>query len=292
MLAIFSILFGVLFFNKAYSQIEIHGHRGARGLAPENTIPGFFKAIEHQVTSIELDVVITKDRQVLVSHEPWISSEICLDSMGQLIPTNKEKQYNIFKLNYSEIVNFDCGSKSVSRFPMQAQYPVHKPLLVDVIIAIERHCAELKLPPVSYNIEIKSTLKGDGVFHPEIGDFCDLVYQVIKEQNITNRVTIQSFDLRAIKHFKTAKYPVKLSVLVEKDENIDLVVEQLGFKPHYYSPDYKLVNKELMTRAKKLNIKVLPWTVNSLEEMEKLQVLGVSGIITDYPDIAKQLLQK
>jgi glycerophosphoryl diester phosphodiesterase len=80
--------------------------------------------------------------------------------------------------------------------------------------------------------------------------------------------------------------------LVESNENIDTLIEQLGFKPHYYSPDYKLVNKELMAKAKKLNIKVLPWTVNSLEEMQKLVDLGVAGIITDYPDIAKPLLQK
>src|SRR5688572_9814981 len=92
-------------------KFDLQGHRGARGLKPENTIPAFIAALDYGVTTIELDVVITKDRQVVLSHEPWMSAEMCMKPDSTLISVQEEKTFLIYKMDYSEVVNFDCGLK-------------------------------------------------------------------------------------------------------------------------------------------------------------------------------------
>ena len=100
-------------------KFDIQGHRGARGLEPENTIPAFILALDSGVTTLELDVVITKDKQVVVSHEPWISSSICLDTAGNAIPEKDEKKLNIYQMTYDQVAKYDCGSKGNDKFPQQ-----------------------------------------------------------------------------------------------------------------------------------------------------------------------------
>ncbi len=97
-------------------KFDVQGHRGARGLIPENTIPGFLLAIDSGVTTIELDVVVTKDKQVVVSHEPWMSAAICLDPSGSPLKPKEEKKFNIYQLTYDEVRQFDCGSLGNTRF--------------------------------------------------------------------------------------------------------------------------------------------------------------------------------
>ena len=133
----FFLLFFFLSCNK-YERFDVQGHRGARGLYPENSVIGFIKSIEMGVNTIELDVVISKDRQVVVSHEPWISHIICVDSLGLKINDDVNK-YNIFKMNYNEIKKFDCGSIKNPKFLSQENSFVSKPLLREVIIKIENY---------------------------------------------------------------------------------------------------------------------------------------------------------
>ncbi|MFM9986247.1 MAG: glycerophosphodiester phosphodiesterase family protein, partial [Flavobacteriales bacterium] len=90
-------------------KFDIQGHRGARGLKPENTIPAFLTALDSGVTTLELDVVITKDKEVIVSHEPWMSSAICSDPSGKPVSEKEEKKYNMYKMTYGQIKQFDCG---------------------------------------------------------------------------------------------------------------------------------------------------------------------------------------
>src|SRR6478609_4608927 len=92
-------------------RFDIQGHRGARGLSPENTIPSFLMALDSGVTTLEMDVVITKDKLVVVSHEPWMAAEICLDKQMNDIPKKDELKYNIYKMTYEEVKQFDCGLK-------------------------------------------------------------------------------------------------------------------------------------------------------------------------------------
>jgi glycerophosphoryl diester phosphodiesterase len=269
-------------------KFDIQGHRGARGIAPENTIPAFLKALDLGVTTVELDVVISKDKKVVVSHEPWMSSEICVDSAGNAVTAAGEKKHNIYQLTYRQISSFDCGSKGNKNYPNQVKSPASKPLLSDVIVAVENHIRNYSLYEVDYNIEIKSTPEGDKKFHPGVEEFSDLVFTVIDEYLPLHRVVIQSFDFRVLKYWKK-KYPeVRLAALVENSKSIDANLEELGFKPSIYSPYYKLLNKEKVDYLHKLKIRVIPWTINEESEMLVFKGMGVDGFITDYPDRAKK----
>ncbi len=266
------------------TQTDIQGHRGARGLMPENTIPAFLKALELGVNTLELDVAVSKDKQVVVSHEPWFSHEICLKQDGTPITEEEEKSFNLFQMNYNEIYRYDCGSKPHPRFPEQQKIQVHKPLLSEVIEAAEAYVQQHKLAPVHYNIEIKSSPEGDGLYHPTPELFTDLVMQVVQTKGIFARTNLQSFDVRPLQVAHT-KYPnMVLALLVENEDGYKENIARLGFTPPIYSPYYKLVDQALMDWARKEDIKVIPWTVNDPGDAKKLIELGVDGIITDYPD--------
>lgn len=269
-------------------KFDIQGHRGARGLMPENTIPAFLKALDLGVTTVELDVVITKDKKVVLSHEPWMSSAICLDMEGKAIEEKREKKLNIYELTYDQVKQFDCGSSGNIKFPHQVKMPVTKPLLSEVIVEIENYIRNYSLYEVDYNIEIKSSKDGEKVFHPSVEEYSDLVYSLIDEYLPMDRVVIQSFDFRVLKYFHK-KYPeVRLAALVENTKSIDANLDELGFKPQVYSPYYKLLNREKVNYLHKLKVRVIPWTVNEENEMLAFKGMGVDGFITDYPDRARK----
>ncbi len=285
----FLILFLSISLGLRAQDIDIQGHRGARGIMPENTIPAFLYALDQGVTTLELDVVVSKDHQIIVSHEPWLSHEICLDTTGNLISKNREKELNLYEMSYTEIREYDCGSKGNSRFTDQTKMKTVKPLLVDVIKAVERHVKGVTLYEVNYNIEIKSTLGGDGVFHPEYKEFSDLVFKLIDQYLPWERVIIQSFDFRALKYWNEQYPDVKLAVLIENLKSPKTNLKELGFTPEIYSPYFKLLSKSKVSEIKKLGMQVIPWTVNNKEDMKKLVSWKVDGLITDYPNRANEL---
>ena len=149
-------------------RFDVQGHRGARGLRPENTIPAFLIALDSGVTTLEMDLCITKDGKVVVSHEPFMSADICLDEVCAEIKRTDEEQFNIFEMTYEQVLKFDCGSKGNDRFPEQIKSSQTKPLLRDVIIAAEDHIKSFTRYEVDYNLEIKSTPDGDWKFHPGV----------------------------------------------------------------------------------------------------------------------------
>jgi len=269
----------------AQTAFDWQGHRGARGLMPENTIPAFQQALDLGVTTLELDVVVSKDKQVVVSHEPFFSGEICTGPSGKPIPKSEEKRHNLYGYTYAEIQQFDCGSRGNPRFPEQRKQPARKPLLSDVIRRMEAYRREKNLPHFGYNIEIKSSPAGDNVFHPGVAEFSDLVYRTITAQLPPERFTLQSFDFRVLKHWH-ANYPsVKLVALVENLRGVEKNLTELGFTPAVYSPYYQLLTgKGAVDKIHALGMKVIPWTVNNPADMKRLKEWGVDGIITDYPD--------
>jgi len=271
-------------FNRNF---ELQGHRGARGLFPENSLEGFLAAVELQVNTLEMDVVISGDSQVVVSHEPWISSQICRPEDGR--PIAEGKGLNIFRMTYDEITRYDCGSLPHPDFPLQAKIPTVKPLLADVVTEVEANVKALELPPVNYNIEIKSNPDDDNIFHPEPATYVKLVYDEMVRSGIRDRTTVQSFDVRALQAMKQLDSSVPVSLLVYESNGFENDLEKLGFTPEVYSPYFKLVDKELVRSCKQNGIRLIPWTVNEEEDMVRLIELGVDGIITDYPDIALTL---
>ena len=144
--------------------------------------------------------------------------------------------------------------------------------------------------PVNYNIEIKSSEDGDGEYHPEPGEFVDLVVEVVKTQGILDRTNLQSFDIRALQEARNRYPEIPLALLIEINPNHEGNIEELGFVPEIYSCYYPLVNGYLLDYAAENNMKVIPWTVNDKEDMKELIEKGVDGIITDYPDRAMEVL--
>ena len=283
----------VLTMTSAFKQVyipkfDVQGHRGCRGLRPENTIPAFLMALDSGVTTLEMDVAITRDGKVVVSHEPWMSAAICLDPSGNSITPKQEKKYNIFQMTYEQVKGWDCGSKGNERFPEQEKMKTVKPLLSDVIVAVENHIKNFTRYEADYNIEIKSLPEGDGKFHPKIEEYSEIVYQLVDQYLPLDRVVIQSFDFRVLKYWHE-KYPeVRLAALVENLKSIDENLKEIGFAPSIYSPDYKLLSKDEVKHCHDLKMRVIPWTVNDAVEMVALKGMGVDGVITDYPDRARK----
>ena len=268
------------------------GHRGCRGLMPENTIPAFKKAIELGVTTLEMDAVITKDKKVILSHEPFFNHEITTKPDGSFVNENEEKSFNIYEMTYRETADFDVGSKQHPRFSQQKKIKIHKPLLADVIDLAEAYTKELSKPPVQYNIETKCLPATDDLFHPQPEEFVELLMNVILEKKIESRVIIQSFDIRTLQYLHK-KYPtIRTSLLFEppSDKSIQEQLNELGFVPTIYSPEYIIVTPELVQECKERNMQLIPWTVNDIETINKLKQMGVDGVISDYPNLFAHLL--
>ncbi len=271
--------------NSVPGKFDLEGHRGCRGLMPENTIPAMLKAIDLDVNTLEMDVVITADNKVLVSHDPFFSHEITTLPSGDSISEMKEQKYNIYKMAYDSVEKFDVGMRPHPRFPSQQKMKVQKPLLSTLIDSVESYLIQTDHPKVMYNIEIKSTSTNDNIFHPEPEKFADLLMDIIEKKGIQSRVIIQSFDPRVLK-LVSQKYPtMRLSLLIENQKiPIRGFGRKYGFKPNILSPDYSLVTKEIVDSLHSRHIKVIPWTVDDLPSAKKLYAMGVDGIITDYPD--------
>lgn len=273
------------------TSIDIQGHRGARGLAPENTIPAFLTALDHGVSTLELDLCISKDRQVVVSHEPWFSSDICLQPDGTAIVKAEEMKFNLFQYTYEQIKGFDCGSLVNPRFPGQKTQEVSKPLLSQVILEAEAYAEQLGKKPPYYNVEIKSDPRGDNLFHPEIPEFSQLVFDLISKYLPWERVIIQSFDVRVLEYFHKHYPSVKLAYLVEGEQNIETALSRLSFQAPIYSPYFKLLDQSKVKFLQGKGMKVIPWTVNEVDDLKEVASWGVDGIITDYPDRAAFLIK-
>jgi glycerophosphoryl diester phosphodiesterase len=263
------------------------GHRGCRGLMPENTIAAMYKAIDLNVTTLEMDVVITADSQVVVSHEPWMGYEIATKPDGTLVTEQEEKQLNIYRMPYSEVQRYDVGLRPHPRFPKQQKMAAAKPLLAALIESVKVHCRVHQKTVPFFNIEIKSLPAGDERYHPAPARFVSLLMAVIEEKKLKEKIIIQSFDFRALQELHRRYPAISTALLIEDTDgrNIEEQLKALGYTPTIYSPHYKLVTPELITFCHSRRIKVVPWTVNTKEDIERLQKMGVDGIITDYPDL-------
>ncbi|MDP5139863.1 MAG: glycerophosphodiester phosphodiesterase [Spirosomaceae bacterium] len=289
--------FSLLFMPQLFAQktdFEIQGHRGARGLMPENTIPAFLRAIDEGVDTIELDVVISKDGKVVVSHEPYFNPPISTLPSGEYV--QKSTQGNTYELSYRKIKKYDVGKRGNPLFPEQQKMAVNKPLLKKTIKAIEKYAKKRGLTPLKYNIELKSLVEEYNISQPEPQEFCNLVSKIIAKKLPAERVTIQSFDFNILKYWNkeagAENYPkVALSALIEPEDNndVDYNLEKLGFTPDIWSPYFKKLTKDIVNELHRKNIKVIPWTVNEISDMKSIKTMGCDGLITDYPNRAKML---
>lgn len=273
--------------NKVSKRTEIHGHRGFRGHYPENTLSSFREAARIGVDAIELDIVISKDLQVVVSHEPWFNYKICSEPNGERV--RALKRHNLYKMDYAEIRSYDCGIRGDREFPEQKAMAEYKPLLSETIIMIDQFCKDNSLPLITYNIEIKSGKIGDGKWHPAPQKIAELLCALLKEFNINERILIQSFDTRSLQAVHKIDPGLRLGLLIANTGSVDHNLRKLGFIPYMYNPALKLTREHTVKQAHQHGCKIIPWTINREEDMKKLIEWGVDGLITDYPNIALKL---
>jgi glycerophosphoryl diester phosphodiesterase len=279
-------------------KVDIQGHRGARGMRPENSFSAFDYATRIGVDTLELDVVISSDLQVIVSHDRIVSPDICSWPDGRPVSEEESEELVLFKMNAREIQRFDCGRRGNEAFPDQVPSSSSKPFLREVIREANKTATEMGRAPLYFNIETKSSPDGDDILNPTPDIFVDCLLQelsrlLVHSPDILTRCTIQSFDERTLRLVRVQEPRLTLSLLVDaaRPGMFDDHIRSLGFTPDIYSPEYCMVTPDLVAEARDMGVRVLPWTVNSPEEMKRLYEMGVAGLITDYPERAVSLFR-
>ncbi|MBT8254477.1 MAG: glycerophosphodiester phosphodiesterase [Flavobacteriaceae bacterium] len=261
------------------NRIEVHGHRGYRGHYPENTLLGFHKAADLGVDVLELDICISKDHQVVVSHEPYMNPIICELEEHDEDLQSADNTYNLYQMTYDEIRQYDCGSRSHPDFPAQQNIKSSKPLLKDVFEEIN-----VSHPDMRYNIEIKAHPQMDGIFTPEPVVYVNLVLDLIRTYQLEQQIILQSFDIRILEEVFRRSKALSLALLIDENEDMISKLRSLSFEPEIISPHHILLNDNLVQQLKTEGYRIIPWTVNEKKDLQRMIRLGVDGIITDYPD--------
>ena len=261
-------------------KIEIQGHSGARGNYPENTLPAFKYALDNNIDVLEMDLQLTKDNEVVIYHDKSINSDICFSNVFG-------GSQAIKNLTLQEIKTYDCGSKQNPDFPDQIPVPnTHIPTFKELLDMIG---SNYYYKNIKFNVEIKTEKELDT--DQEVKQFVDAVVTIIHNYGLTNSITIQSFDPRALKYVKQIEPYIKLSYLIEEvniDDNVILIAKDLGVQ--IISPDYSLLNKDNVLLMHKNGFDILPWTVNTVSDFKKMIEYGVDGIVTDYPKVMKDYI--
>jgi glycerophosphoryl diester phosphodiesterase len=252
------------------NQYKIFGHRGCRGIYPENTLNGFKKAIELNVDGIELDIVVNKNQELVISHEPYIDSLYCIKNV-------LNKKENIFKMNIKEIQEVDCGSKFIKEFPNQIKVKEQKPTFKEFSRTFKNYQGDIL-------IEIKYDSNKINEYYPNYSSYAKLIYNETKNGRVFKNLYLMSFNIKILKELYKIMPDTKYIFLSESKDWISQM-KLLSFKPHGVGVKYKKIKKSLISEIHNNEQIIYAWTVNKLKKYKKLIALGVDGIITDYPDI-------
>ncbi len=287
---------------------DAQGHRGARGLAPENTLPAFERALEVGVTTLELDIGVTADGVVVVAHDPYLNPAITRDASGQWL---KDKGPTLRSLTFTQLQAYDVGRinpETPYGKTFSTQVPrdgTRVPALAALFALVKARGAD----EVRFNIETKiNPTQPDETVNPE--QMVRALLNTVREAGLTRRVTIQSFDwrtLQIVQGVEPAIPTVYLSIQTANTDNIRDGAWTAGFKladhgslPRMvkaaggavWSPNGGAVTEALVKEAQAIGLKVIPWTINNPADMERLIGWGVDGIITDYPDRLRTVMQQ
>ena len=263
---------------------EIQGHRGARGLLPENSIPGFVIAIREGANVLEMDLCVAKDGNLIVSHEPWMSHTICTTPEGNAISESKERQYNLHQMSTGEIQAFDCGMALHPQFPEQRHLPVQKPTLAEVVKVTEEVPLLKSDAKIRYNMEIKHREDLEPEYCLDAVTFAKTVIAEVRRLGIEDRTCIQSFSADVLNAVHQQAPNMTTAWLTDSDGPVTAELAKINFKPSIYSPQWEGIDANDVHDLQQQNIRVIPWTVNEAEDLFAVMQMGVDGIITDYPD--------
>ncbi len=275
---------------------DVQAHRGGMGLYPEESLEAMLNSVNLGVNTLEMDMCITKDKKVVLSHDKYFHPRYATRPDGSYVESGDPKEY-LYNMPYDSVAKYDVGLKPNPLWPEKKCIAVHKPLAAEVIAAVEEYTKAHKLAPMKYNIEIKSDPDCDegreGIDWPEYHEFTDLCMEVLDAAGLGDRLIIQCFDERALNYINE-KYPGHhLAYLVEGwEKDYDEYMGKLNFMPEWLSPPHENVDAQLMERAHNDGMKVVTWTVDDREEMRRLIGLGVEGIISNYPDRLMEVVKE
>ncbi|MEO0368189.1 MAG: glycerophosphodiester phosphodiesterase [Pseudomonadota bacterium] len=266
------------------SKIDVQGHRGARAVMPENTIPAFLYALELGVDTLELDTGVTSDGTVVVYHDQKINPAICQYKDGSKIKRSRW----LHELTLEQVKDFDCGAMANQRFPNQTLLPgTEIPTLDEVLTAVAASGLP-KSKKVLFNIETKST-EANPQAQPAPAEFVHAVLEVIAKHSLEDRVTLQSFDHRTLVEAHQQAPEIQRSALFRRIPK-NWVTATQDAKAQIVSPFYKHIGKTDVDAIHDAGMRVVPWTANLESEWRMLINMGVDGIITDDPAPLLQLL--
>jgi glycerophosphoryl diester phosphodiesterase len=249
------------------SRIQVHGHRGARSVMPENTAPAFEYAIEAGADYLELDLAVTKDNILVVSHDPVLPTSICTGPPGATRV--------IREMTLEELRRWDCGSMRHPEFPRQQTAPGTRVPTLDEVLALASR------GKFGFNIETK--IRPDQPqYTPTPEEFARMLVDSIRRYRLEERAIIQSFDFRTLQAASKIAPDIARAALYS-GPSVDLVELTRRAEATILSPHYRLVTSEVVEKAHAAGFQVVPWTANEPAQWERLAAAGVDGIITDDP---------
>lgn len=266
--------------------IDVQAHRGGAGLMPENTIVAMQHCLDMGVNTLEMDFVLTGDGRLIASHDSYFHPNYAIRPDGTLVQKDDPKTY-LYQMTYDEILKWDVGSRPCAAYPEKNCMPAVKPLASELIEFVENYTKENGLSPVRYNIEVKTDHKlGDGIVRPTYDKIAYEVCKFLSKYNLGDRLVIQCFDVKALNYMYERFPEYKYSYLVGKNTKYDFegYMKLLNFTPAWLSPHFALVDEELVKKCHEKGIKLVPYTADKPEDIQRLIDLKVDAIITNYPD--------
>jgi glycerophosphoryl diester phosphodiesterase len=284
---------------------DVQGHRGARGLAPENTLAAFRTGLALGVDTLETDLAITRDDVIVISHNPRLNPDITRDGEGRFLASEGPP---IHDLTLADLARYDVGrlnpqSKYATQFPAQEPQDGERIPTLAALFELVKASAR----PVALNIETKIDPGRPGDAPPP-EEFARRVVDAVRASGLAARVTIQSFDWRALVEVKRMAPELRTACLTQETQNSNNVASRDGRASPWtagfdlrtvdgsvprlvkaagcdiWSPFFRNATPERIKEAHALGLTVLPWTVNEVADMERLIDAGVDGLISDYPD--------
>lgn len=278
-----------LFSSIVFAKIEVHGHRGARAIYPENSLPAFQYALEQAVDVLELDLVVTKDNVLIISHDPLVNTKLCNADKLKL-PQNVDRTNIPFRsLTYKQVQEIQCGLKPHPQFSSQKLLGVKIPSLEELLIWLNKSKLK-KAKTVKLNVETKMNPRFS-FLTPSPKGFASLVVDLVHKYNFTDRIIVQSFDARSLVEVKKINPKIKTAFLnYASTANFVPLLKEI--KADIYSPNMDWITKEQVQLLHSAGILVVPWTANKQEDWEYLVSLAVDGIISDDPKALREFLNK
>lgn len=247
-------------------RIQVHGHRGARALRPENTLPAFEYAIEHGVEVLEMDLAVTRDNVLVVSHDPILHPPVCSGDKQSAV---------IHELTLAEVRQWDCGKIRNPRFPTQQTIPGTRIPTFDEVLALAPR------GKFEFNVETKIFL-AHPEYTPSPDEFVKLILDAVRKHHLESRVILQSFDFRTLHAMKKLAPEIRLSALYESGPKSFVAIAQES-GAGIVSPQYTLVTPEKVRDAHAAGLQVIPWTANDSKDWDALIAAKVDAIISDDP---------